>query len=200
MKIEKRRKKNKDSNPIGEKAVREFREQKLRFKPEGGAISDTERAMITASLNRMVRNRGLSSKEIVLNRDQHTMIDVNLDDDKLANKQLQLRDKNHSSSSLSKSKTKRPAPFIKVWPGALVLLKKDLLKTRARETYIVVSVDKDDEHKCLIKKANNQLRKENYEVKTNEITLLPNQNIPNEEIILSEPDGQVHQIKKKTRI
>ena len=48
------RKKNKDSNPVAEKAVKEFRQQKLKFKPEGGQITETDRALITSSLNKMI--------------------------------------------------------------------------------------------------------------------------------------------------
>merc|ERR1711942_620286 len=60
------RKKNKDSNPVAEKAVKEFRQQKLKFKPEGGKITEIERALITSSLNKMIRGRNVSSKEILL--------------------------------------------------------------------------------------------------------------------------------------
>ena len=45
------RKKNKNFNPVAEKAVKEFRQEKLKFKPEGGKISETERSIITFSLN-----------------------------------------------------------------------------------------------------------------------------------------------------
>ena len=68
IRVQTGRKNNKDSNPVAEKAVKEFREQKLKFKPQGGIVTEFERAMITASLNKMIRNRNLSSKEIVTNR------------------------------------------------------------------------------------------------------------------------------------
>ena len=74
------RKRNKDSNPVAEKAVKEFRSQSLKFEPEGGKISDTERALITSSLNKTVCNRNVSSKEILLNRDQFTSEALHLND------------------------------------------------------------------------------------------------------------------------
>ena len=82
------RKKNKNSNPVAEKAVKEFRQEKLKFRPEGGKLSETERSIITASLNKIIRGRNVSSKEIILNRDQFTSENLNLDDSKLADEQF----------------------------------------------------------------------------------------------------------------
>ena len=41
------RKKNKNGNPVAEKAVQEFKHEKLKFNPSGGAISDLDRALST---------------------------------------------------------------------------------------------------------------------------------------------------------
>ena len=112
-------------NPVAEKAVKEFRTQKLKFKPQGGQISELERATITASLNKMIRNRNLSSREIVTNRNQNTHEPLNLCDDKLANEQFNLRQENHPFSEKCKVKGGKQATKIDVWPGALVFLKKD---------------------------------------------------------------------------
>ena len=169
------RKKNKDSNLVGEKAVKEFRQQKLKFKPEGGAISECERAIITASLNKKIRNRGVSAKEIIMNRDQHTLENLNLDNELLSSQQLSIRKENHPQSEKSKVKNGRPASHSAVWPGALVLLKKDISKLKGRELYIVVKIEEEHPEWCWIKKAVKQLRAENYKVKTNEIKLSPNQ-------------------------
>ena len=181
IKIDVARKKNKDSNPIAEKAVKEFRLQSLKFKPEGGKISDTERALITSSLNKTVRNRNVSSKEILLNRDQFTSEALHLDDSELANKQLVSRQDNHPLSAKSKVKNGVPATPTVVWPGALVFLKKDISKLKGRDLYIVVSLDENDTSFCFIKKAVKQLRVENYKVKLTEIVLSPNQIPPDED-------------------
>ena len=172
------RKKNKDSNPIAEKAVKEFRQQKLKFKIEGGKITDTERALITSSLNKLIRGRDVSAREIILNRAQHTSEDLNLDDEILASKQESLRLQNHPQSAKSKVRKGVPAKQSNIWPGALVFLKKDLSKLKGRELYIVVSVDEENPEFCLIKKAVKQLRVENYKVKLTEISLSPNQSAP----------------------
>ena len=172
------RKKNKDSNPVAEKAVKEFRQEKLKFKPEGGKISETERSIITSSLNKLIRGRNVSSKEIILNRDQFTSENLNLSDSVLADEQLQARRQNHPVSAKSKVKKGVPAKQATVWPGALVFLKKDLTKLKGRELYIVVSLDANCPEFCLIKKAVKQLRVENYKVKLTEIVLSPNQEPP----------------------
>ena len=136
------------TNPVAEKAVKEFREQKL------------------------------SSKEILLNRDQYTSNDLNLDDASLSEQQVSLRLQNHPHSARSKMKKGVPAKASLIWPGALVFLKKDLSKLKGREEYIVVSLDKENPDYCLIKKAVRQLRVENYKVKLTEISLIPNQKPP----------------------
>ena len=177
IKVDTGRKNNKDSNPAAEKAVKEFREQKLRYKPEGGPISESERATITASLNRMIRNRNLSAREIVTNRNQNTHEPLNLCDDSLANEQLQLRLANHPLSEKSKIKGGSKALPTQVWPGALIFLKKDKSKLRARETYIVIKIE---EEFCYIKKLKNRIMSENYKVKLSEICLLPCQQDPDD--------------------
>ena len=179
IKIDLARKKNKNSNPIAEKAVKEFRREKLKFKPEGGSLSELERAIITASLNKMVRNRGVSAREIIMNRDQNTLEALSLDTENLSKQQLDMRKINHPHSEKSKSKNALPPSEAQVWPGALVFLKRDLSKLRGRELYIVVKLD-DDDHWCWIKKSVKQLRVESYRVKKTEICLAPNQTIQND--------------------
>ena len=118
----------------------------------------------------MIRGRNVSSKEIILNRD--------LDDATLSDKQVSLRLQNHPHSAKCKVKKGVPAKASVIWPGALVFLKKDLSKLKGREEYIVVSLDQENPEYCHIKKAVKQLRVENYRVKLTEITLIPNQEPP----------------------
>ena len=188
IKVDPARKKNKNSNPIAEKAVQEFRQEKLRFKPEGGILSDTERSLITASLNKRIRNRGVSAKEIIINRDQNTLSNLNLDTESLKGKQLELRKRNHSHSEKCKSKNGKAPIKSPVWPGALVFLKQDLTKLRGRELYIVIKVEEDTDW-CWIKKSVKQLRAENYKVKRTEICLAPNQVQPPVAEDLNDDDG-----------
>ena len=179
------RKKNKDGNPVAEKAVQEFKNEKLKFRPSGGVINDIERALITASLNRRVRNSKLSAREIITTRDQNTGERIEIDDNSLASDQFQRRLINHPASAKSKVHNGVIAKKINVWPGALVTLKKDKFKHRGREKYLVVRMEKEDPDLWWIKKVETQLRQENYLVKTSEITLCPNQILPTDVNIAS---------------
>ena len=48
------RKKNKYGNPVAEKAVQEFKKEKLKHKPSRGSITELEQVLITVSMNRLV--------------------------------------------------------------------------------------------------------------------------------------------------
>ena len=61
---------NKNSNPVAENCIKEFRKERLRLNPSGGPISEADRIMITRNMNSRIRSRGVTSKEILLNRDQ----------------------------------------------------------------------------------------------------------------------------------
>ena len=159
---------------MAEKCVREYRDEKKKIKPYGGAVTAAELAVIIASLNRRIRNRGLSAREILTRRDQISNKVIKLDDEVLASQQLQLREENHPSSARSKAGSDKLAAEACVWPGALVILKKDLTKLRTRETYIVVKMD-ENAHFCWIKKLESQCRSKNYKVSLNEIELVANQ-------------------------
>ena len=126
----------------------------------------------------MIRGRNVSSKEIILNRDQYTLTDLNLDAATLYDQQVSMQLQNHPHSAKSKVKKGVLAKASVVWPGALVFLKKDLSKLKGREEYIVVSLDQEHPDYCYIKKAVKQLRVENYKVKLTEISLIPNQKPP----------------------
>lgn len=103
------REKNKNSNPVAEKCVREYRDEKKKIKPHGGPVTTSELAVIIASLNKRVRNRNLSAREILTGRDQISNKSLKLDDESLANQQLKLREDNHPASARSKAGTDKLA-------------------------------------------------------------------------------------------
>ena len=175
------RKKNKNGNPVAEKAVQEFKQEKLKFKPGGGALNELERTLITASLNRRIRSSKISAREIITTRDQNTGAKLMVDDEDLAIKQVAQREANHPASAKSKMPGGTPATPIEVWPGALVTIKKEKDKNKGREKYLVIEIDSINPHMCKIKKMAKQLRQENYLVKTTEIELCPNQVKPDPE-------------------
>ena len=58
-------------------------------------------------LNSRVRNRGLSAKEIVFKRDQHSLEQLGFNDKDLAKQQSDIRLQNHAASAKSKAPGKK---------------------------------------------------------------------------------------------
>jgi len=82
---------NPNKNPIAENDIKEFRKERLRLNPRGGPISENERIIITRNMNSRIRNRGLSSKEMLLRRDISQNKPIHIEDEKLSNLQFNLR-------------------------------------------------------------------------------------------------------------
>ena len=66
------RTKNRHKNPVAEKATQELEFELKREYPDGRKITSPGLAIVTARLNMRIRNRGLSAKEIVFQRDGYT--------------------------------------------------------------------------------------------------------------------------------
>ena len=88
-----------------------------------------------------------------------------------------------------------------MWPGALVVLKKDLTKLRTRETYIVIKMDENQSF-CWFKKLETQCRSKNDKVKKNELELVSYQqhHVVNESesegFADAKDDGQEEQVQE----
>ena len=72
MCIEIGRAKNINKNPVAEKAVRESEEELLRLDPMGGSITPLTLSVATANPISRIRSRGLSTREMLHQRDQFT--------------------------------------------------------------------------------------------------------------------------------
>lgn len=131
--------KNKNKNPVAEKAVREV-EMELRIRhPDGESISKSDLCTVMHILNSRIRNRGLSAREIVYQRNQNTGQQLKIDDGELASAQYELRRDNHGPSAQSKGGRTYSGHQFK--PGDLVYAKLDGSKHCSRERYIVTSSD-----------------------------------------------------------
>ena len=135
------RTKNVNKNPVAERCNQELELELLKIDSTGAPVSDVVLQDAVRSLNSRVRNRGLSSREILFCRDQVTSAHLNVNDSVLNDSQLQIRQGNHASSARSKSKDGVQAPFADVHVGSLVYVKKEGDKFCAREPYIVVSIN-----------------------------------------------------------
>nr|XP_039271301.1 uncharacterized protein LOC120345813 [Styela clava] len=173
--------KNINKNPIAEKAVQEVQEELLRLAPDNQPVSHVTLSVALANLNSRLRKRGLSSREMWTQRDQFTNQQIPMEDRHMIEKQYASRLQNHKPSQKSKCRNPIPiSPMIRV--GDLVYLYADRKKTKARDRYLVVSVNGDW---CNIKKfIGNQLRANSYKVRKSDCFLVsptlpsPSQVIP----------------------
>lgn len=157
---------NKNKNPVIDKGISELISEILRFCPEGGKLTPVSLAFAVNQLNSRIRNRGLSAWEILLKRDQSSMEALDLSDSSLSQSQRNIREKNQQSSAKSKARGGDVAVPLMVDPGCLVYLKSDGDKTKARDRYIVTSVNGDF---CTIQNITKSLRNTKYCVKRAEV-------------------------------
>lgn len=164
--------KNQNKNPIAERAVQELEEEIKRVSPGGSQITPTQLASATATLNSRLRSRGLSAREMLYMRDQHSFAQIkSVTDDFLIEDQHQSRISNHEQSMRSKNPRAQPrmAPLLK--KGDIVYLVDERSKHNVRDRYIVSSLDGEW---CNIQKfAGLSLMKRNYRVKRSSCYLVP---------------------------
>jgi hypothetical protein len=174
--IEVGRVKNINKNPVAEKAVQELEDELVRQQPDGGPATALTLSIAISRLNTRIRSRGLSSREMLIQRDQFTNIQLPVHDRQLIDEQHLSRVRNHPYSEKSKAPSKRPAISTSVDVGDLVYLYSDQSKLRARDRYLVVSVDGEW---CNIRKfAGSQLRCSSYRVKLTECYKVPGGETP----------------------
>jgi len=166
--------KNKNRNPVAERAIQELESEILRFVRTSGPITPLTLSKVTSSLNSRIRSDGLSAREIFYQRDQFT------------NEQIPLRDRdiilakhgralaNHRHSEVSKSGGAPMLPEVVVHVGDLVYLYTDRDKNSPRSRYLVTSID---EKWCYIRKfVGESLRANSYKVKRCEVYKVPSDN------------------------
>ena len=156
--------KNKNKNPVAERAIEELGLECLHLAPEGLPLSATTLALATANMNSRIRRFGLSSREIWTQRDQVTGEQLPIEDHQLILSQHHSRYQNHASSASSKSRCSPPVADLQV--GDLVYLKVDHDKTKARDKYMVVKLSNNE---CQLRKFTlSQFRSKAYDVKVSD--------------------------------
>ena len=162
--------KNKNKNPVAEKAIAELLDELLRQEPGNGPVTPLQLALATARLNSRIRSRGLSSREMMFQRNQFTNESLPISDRDLITAQHRQRTINHPFSERSKSSGHvTPLPHLSV--GDIVYLSVDKSKLQPRARYLIVSIDGPW---CFIRKfAGAQLRSTSYKVKLSECYCVP---------------------------
>ena len=154
--------KNKNKNPVSERAVEELGLEILHAFPDGGPISPSGLAVVTNTMNSRIRYHGLSSYEIFTQRDQLTSEPLPLNDKQLIQTQFLHRSLNHGPSALSKSHGKGVSLSHNISVGDLVYVKSEKDKTKSRDKYLVISVSNN---RCSLRKfTTNQLRAQSYDL------------------------------------
>lgn len=171
---------NKNKNPVVDNACREFHKEILRIKPDGGLLTETERAIVTSNINKRIRKSGYSSKEICFQRDLILNTNKGVDDKIVAGDIIEERQKKHPKSpKLNQSD---------IVVGMNVFLKNDKTKLKARQLYKVIEVfDKDNEAWITVQKHDSQFRVKKYHLKVSEVFPLPGQTVNDIEDSSSEP-------------
>ena len=169
------RAKNINKNPVAEKAVAEVEEELRRQAPNGEPLSQLGLSIAISRLNSRIRRQGLSAYECWTHRDQYSNTQLPIDDTDIIRTQHQQRLKNHPFSEQSKCPTESRAytPSHKIAVGDLVYLRTERDKTKARNRYLVVSIDHPW---CFIKKfTNTQIRSVSYKVRLSECYRVPSE-------------------------
>ena len=127
--------KNKNSCAIVDKAIQELEMELKRLNPNNDKLSDTTLLIATHYLNSKLRpsKNNLSSKEVLLMRDQFSGAQLDISDKQVIERQHKMRMESHRN-------TARQAIVEETFqPGELVLLKGEGTKHQVRDTYIVCS-------------------------------------------------------------
>lgn len=171
LNIEIGRVKNNNKNPVAERAIQELEKEILKQEARGGALSPKTLAIATARLNTRVRSRGLSAREMLLQRDQFTNTQIPIADQDLILQQNSERLKNHSHSQRSKAPLGKEPPNANLAVGDIVYIRSDRNKTCARDRYLVISTD--GAWYNIQKFTGTQLRNTSYRVKDTECYKVP---------------------------
>jgi hypothetical protein len=191
LNIEIGRRKNKNKNPIAERAVQELEEELLKLEPAGGPVTATTLAIATANLNSKLRHSGMSSREMFMQRDQFSNIQIPVNDIHLIQTQYDAKCKNHAFSERAKApKSNNPKKYSSsLRKGDLVYLYNDRNKFKARDRYLIVEIN---EEWCTIKKfTGSQLRNTSYKVKVTECYKVPFVNEQPMNVNQNEPESDI---------
>ena len=161
------RSKNVNKNPVAERAIQEVEEQITKSEQHNTPINDTNLSLLIAKLNSKLRSNGLSSREMMTQRNQFTNTQIHINDfDIIMNKHKKAIN-NHSSSARSKAPGRAPRKVSDFSVGDLVYVYSDRDKHHSRQRYLLTG---SENHMFQIRKlANTQFRSESTLVNAHEI-------------------------------
>ena len=113
----------------------------LRIDPSGSLVSKNTVQQAIKNLSTRIRNRGISSQEMLFCRDQVTGARLVVDDTVLSQQQETTHHQNHPHSARAKAEGALTASNARITPGDLVYIKSEGDKNKTRDMYLVASVD-----------------------------------------------------------
>ena len=165
--------KNKNGVAIVDRAIQELEKEITTLSPENKPLCSSDLAKATISLNSRIRNRNLSSYEIMFSREQNTGDNIQLDDKEMASKKLKSKEENHRLSEKSKfPKCKEPVPA-EAEKGDYVFLKEDGGKHQLRDIYLVI--ESSSEKLTLVKMLHSLDKNENTKLSSRKVEVHQNQ-------------------------
>ena len=172
--------KNKNKNPVVDKAIRELHPEINKIDPSGGKISELTLSLALSNLNDRIRESGLSARELWTKRDQYTGKQIPLSEESVVRNKYQERLASHSASAKYQSRGKTEPCYSNISIGDLVYIISDRDKTKPREKYIVVKPKESNPRPntvTLQKFVGSQLRSRIYTVNAANVMKIPS-NLP----------------------
>ena len=178
--------KNKNALALVDRKIQELELEIKKIAPSKNTINIRILSRATTAVNEKIRHQGLSSKEILFSRDQFTLENLKISDEKLAAEKMNIREKENIYAAKSKSTTCTKAKSAEAQRGQLVFLKKEGSKLEKRDLYLVVDTDEVEDSVSVCKlpsvlSGNSPIQFQphnlTYKVKQTDIFLAPNQPI-----------------------
>lgn len=132
--------KNKNKNPVAERAIRELHSEINKVVGDSPTITEKILTKSVQNLNCRLRGEGVSAREIWTKRDQYNGGQIPIDDLLLMKAKVVNKEKSHVPSSTFKARGKRSFMIVPLKRGDLVYINSDRDKTHARDRYIVIEV------------------------------------------------------------
>ena len=133
---------NKNSVATVDNAIKELEAELVKLSPHESAVNDILLALATKSMNTKIRNRDLSSSEILFARDNLNNTNLHFKDTELADKQQQTKAINNHHSQNHKYQGCQKQTYIPN-KGDTIILVQDKDKTKSRDIFLVTETMKD---------------------------------------------------------
>ena len=174
IRVEVGRLQNKNKNPVAENANKELQKEMLRLNPSGGPITSTDLQIILRNINGRIRYHGLSSKEIFLRRELLSNKTTNINDERIAEAQIQRKSEEAVSHQKFLEKSHKKTPVQDLHAGQLVFIRGNRSKTQPRALHVVESLAEENGTKFVfIRKAVDKLRPRLYKMLPEELIPVP---------------------------